>query len=100
MPGRLSTPFTTALSDADTGPRGDTFRFMKQALANAAFWGTSFAPVDLRHSAFFNHKKSNSIMVSAWWLLWAFVVGGYAGMLLVALVAVARKNAARDSAFE
>jgi hypothetical protein len=39
-------------------------------------------------------------MVSAWWLLWAFVVGGYAGMLLVALVAVARKTAANDSAFE
>jgi hypothetical protein len=39
-------------------------------------------------------------MVSAWWLLWAFVVGGYAGMLLVALISVARKTAERDSAFE
>jgi len=46
------------------------------------------------------HTNQHTIMVSAWWLLWAFVVGGYAGMLLVALIAVARKTAARDSAFE
>jgi len=46
------------------------------------------------------HKKSSTIMVSAWWLLWAFVVGGYVGMLLVALIAIARKTATRDSAFE
>lgn len=39
-------------------------------------------------------------MVSAWWLLWAFVAGGYAGMLLVALIALTRKTAQRDSAFE
>jgi len=30
-------------------------------------------------------------MVSVWWLLWAFVGGGYAGMLLIALLIVARK---------
>jgi hypothetical protein len=30
-------------------------------------------------------------MVSAWWLVWAFVAGGYAGMLLIALMLVARK---------
>ncbi len=29
-------------------------------------------------------------MVSAWWLLLAFFVGGYAGILLMALMAVAR----------
>jgi hypothetical protein len=39
-------------------------------------------------------------MVSAWWILWAFVVGGYAGMLLIALVMVARKTGVRDSVFE
>jgi hypothetical protein len=31
------------------------------------------------------------IMVSIWWIVWAFLVGGYAGMLLVALVVLARK---------
>jgi hypothetical protein len=30
-------------------------------------------------------------MVSIWWIVWAFLVGGYAGMLLVALVVLARK---------
>jgi hypothetical protein len=39
-------------------------------------------------------------MVSVWWILWAFVVGGYAGMLLIALMVVARKTGVRDSAFE
>jgi hypothetical protein len=38
-------------------------------------------------------------MVSVWWLLWAFVVGGYAGMLVVALISIARKTAG-DSAFD
>jgi hypothetical protein len=31
-------------------------------------------------------------MVSVWWLVWAFVMGGYAGMLLIALLVVARKT--------
>jgi hypothetical protein len=39
-------------------------------------------------------------MVSGWWLFWAFIVGGYAGMFLVVLIGVERKSAARDSAFE
>jgi len=30
-------------------------------------------------------------MVSVWWLVWAFVVGGYLGMLLIGLMLVARK---------
>jgi hypothetical protein len=30
-------------------------------------------------------------MVSIWWLLWAFVIGGYAGMLLISLMLVARR---------
>ena len=40
------------------------------------------------------------IMVSVWWLLWAFIVGGYAGMLLIALLVVMRKPGARDSVLE
>jgi len=40
------------------------------------------------------------IMVSAWWIVWAFVIGGYAGMLLIALLVVARRARASDSAFE
>jgi hypothetical protein len=39
-------------------------------------------------------------MYSAWWLLWAFVAGGYAGMLLLAVMLVSRKTAARDSLLE
>ncbi len=39
-------------------------------------------------------------MFSAWWLIWAFVAGGYAGMLLVAVMLVARKTAAEDSLLE
>jgi hypothetical protein len=31
------------------------------------------------------------MMVSIWWLLWAFVIGGYSGMLLISLLMVARK---------
>ena len=31
-------------------------------------------------------------MVSAWWLLLTFVAGGYAGILLMALMAVARES--------
>jgi hypothetical protein len=39
-------------------------------------------------------------MVSAWWLVWAFVMGGYAGMLLIALVVIARKARAGRSVLE
>jgi hypothetical protein len=39
-------------------------------------------------------------MVSVWWILWAFVVGGYAGMLLIALAVIARRTRPRRSAFE
>lgn len=39
-------------------------------------------------------------MFSVWWLLWAFVAGGYAGMLLISVVLVARKTAAEDSLIE
>ena len=39
-------------------------------------------------------------MVSAWWLLWAFVVGGYAGMLLISLLVIARKARAGRSVLE
>jgi hypothetical protein len=31
-------------------------------------------------------------VVSAWWLLLAFVAGGYAGILLMALMAVAKES--------
>jgi len=48
----------------------------------------------------FANLSPSKIMVSVWWLLWAFVVGGYAGMLLIALVVVARKTGVRDSVFE
>ena len=36
-------------------------------------------------------------MVSAWWIVWAFVIGGYAGMLLIALMVIARRAQALDS---
>lgn len=39
-------------------------------------------------------------MVSAWWLVWAFVMGGYAGMLLIALVVIARKARTGRSVLE
>jgi len=32
-------------------------------------------------------------VVSAWWMLWVFLVGGYAGLLLAALMVVARDDA-------
>jgi hypothetical protein len=31
-------------------------------------------------------------MVSIWWLLWAFVIGGYSGMLLISLLLVAQRT--------
>jgi hypothetical protein len=34
--------------------------------------------------------------VSAWWVLGAFLAGGYAGILLMALVAAAREAGAED----
>ena len=39
-------------------------------------------------------------MVSAWWIIWAFIIGGYAGMLLIALIVVARRARPPGSAFE
>jgi hypothetical protein len=51
-------------------------------------------------SNMFANSSSINIMISVWWLLWAFVVGGYAGMLLIALMVVARKTGVRDSVFE
>jgi len=64
------------------------------------FRGTSFALVFARASNVFANSSPIKIMVSVWWLLWAFVVGGYAGMLLIALMLVARKTGVRDSVFE
>jgi hypothetical protein len=37
-----------------------------------------------------------AIMVSIWWLLWAFVMGGYSGMLLISLLLVARRARTRS----
>lgn len=37
-------------------------------------------------------------MVSAWWLLLAFFVGGYVGILLMALLAMARRSEAGEEA--
>ena len=34
-------------------------------------------------------------MVSVWWLIWAFFVGGYAGMLLISLMVIGRRMRAR-----
>jgi len=39
-------------------------------------------------------------MFSVWWLLWAFVIGGYAGMLVIALIVVARNTGVGRSALE
>ena len=39
-------------------------------------------------------------MVSAWWIIWAFVIGGYSGMLLLALLVIARRARAPGSVFE
>ena len=36
-------------------------------------------------------KASSEMMVSVWWLIWAFVIGGYTGMLLIALLVLARR---------
>jgi len=36
-------------------------------------------------------KVQVRIMVSIWWIVWSFLIGGYVGMLLVALVVLARK---------
>jgi len=44
-------------------------------------------------------RGCNEIMVSAWWIVWAFVIGGYSGMLLIALLVIARRARA-PSAFE
>lgn len=39
-----------------------------------------------------NRPHGEEAVVSAWWLLLAFVVGGYCGILLMALLAIARDN--------
>jgi len=39
-------------------------------------------------------------MFSAWWVVGAFVIGGYAGMLLIALVVIARRTRAPGSVFK
>jgi hypothetical protein len=39
-------------------------------------------------------------MVSAWWVLWAFIIGGYAGMLLISLIVIARKTRQGSSLFD
>ena len=36
-------------------------------------------------------RPRSEIMVSIWWLIWAFVIGGYAGMLLISLLVLARR---------
>jgi hypothetical protein len=36
--------------------------------------------------------KERNTVVSAWWLLLTFFAGGYAGILLMALMAVARES--------
>ena len=46
--------------------------------------------VYLRSQAAFTDRASE-IMVSIWWLVWAFILGGYAGMLLIALLVLARR---------
>lgn len=48
----------------------------------------------------FSDTDRIEIMVSAWWIIWAFIIGGYAGMLLLALLVVARKARAPGSVFE
>jgi hypothetical protein len=73
---------------------------IKQVLAKDRWQGTTLAVGHAGQTFCVNQTSSIKIMVSAWWLLWAFVAGGYAGMLLVALIAIARKAPARGSAFE
>jgi hypothetical protein len=42
-------------------------------------------------AAYFFDKALFEIMVSIWWLIWAFVIGGYAGMLLISILVLARR---------
>ena len=39
-------------------------------------------------------------MVSYWWVIWVFMIGAYSGMLLLALVVVARRARVSGSVFE
>jgi hypothetical protein len=39
-------------------------------------------------------------MVSYWWVVWAFMIGAYSGMLLLSLVVIGRRVRARGSVFE
>jgi hypothetical protein len=96
----LSDSFTSEICCADTGADVDHFKLKKQSVARLRVRGTSLAYRGLRAGALLRHTNSNAIMVSGWWLFWAFIVGGYAGMFLVVLIGVERKSAARDSAFE
>jgi hypothetical protein len=38
-----------------------------------------------------HRQASSEIMFSIWWLIWAFVIGGYTGMLLISLLVLARR---------
>jgi hypothetical protein len=45
----------------------------------------------LRSRAALFDKVLLDIMVSIWWLIWAFVIGGYTGMLLISILVLARR---------
>ena len=53
--------------------------------------GMSLAFRCMSRQSAFSDKASFEIMVSIWWLIWAFVIGGYAGMLLISLLVLARR---------
>jgi len=67
----------------------------KQWVESLHFRGASLAFGMLRSTCALLIKVSFAIMVSIWWLLWAFVVGGYSGMLLISLMLVARRTTVR-----
>jgi len=99
MAGLLSISFTCGIFIECSCVDFDPLAPIKQAVATDLVQGTSFALGVLQLGTPANQTNSIKIMVSAWWLLWAFVAGGYAGMLLVALLAITRKTPG-DSAFE
>ena len=45
----------------------------------------------MRSQAALIDKASSEMMVSIWWLIWAFVIGGYTRMLLISLLVLARR---------
>jgi hypothetical protein len=57
--------------------------------------GTGLAFSVLRSTRLLPVKVSLGIMVSIWWLLWAFVIGGYSGMLLISLLVIGRRARAQ-----